>query len=146
MVTRKTTERVAGWLATRIRKGQEAFASFMTRRTARLSKGAQQAGLLLFCLLFGGASFLAFWSAFQKEPHPQWKSQPLTLPRYFNQPGDAGTPALTRKDQQQVRQLRKYMDSLYTYDRRRYDSLNRLRPGLLDSLRELGALIDSPLK
>jgi hypothetical protein len=145
---RDRADKLAALLATQLHRQQQRFTSFLTKQTAPLSKRGQLAGLVVFCLLFGGASFLAILGAFQRKTSSPVKPIPVTVPKYFNRSGEALPPSLTRKDFEQIHHFKNYLDSLYGSQEGRavYDSLIRERPGLLDSLRQMETIFYSPSK
>jgi len=141
-------DKMASLLATFLRKVQEKWAICMAKWTAPLSKRALQFIMILYCLLFGGASLFAFLDVFRQNAPTLIKPATLTVPKYYKQPGVVLTPLLTPQDREYINRFKTHLDSLNSSlgGRAVYDSLLRERPGLLDSLRRIEDFFYSPSK
>ena len=144
------SEKVAGVIATYLLRIQKGFARFMAARTAGLSKKGLKIWLAIFCASFGGASIVALLGVFasKEKGGDNLKPTPLSFPQYYHQSDRRPLPALSHRDMVKIVRFRKYMDSLANSSsgRKIYDSIQRVRPHLLDSIRTLETFYQSQVK
>ncbi len=141
-------DKIAGWMAAYLLRVQNAFACFMAAKTAGLSGRVKTIYLLIFCLLFGGLSLNAFIGVFQKRSNTQLKPAQLSVPKYYDKPGDNNMPVVTSEEMRGIIRFKRYMDSLQMTEtgKASYDSILAIRPGLMDSLQMMESFYRSQSK
>lgn len=144
------SEKVAGVIATYLLWIQKGFARFMAARTAGLSNKSLKIWLAIFCVAFGGASFLALLGVFagKDKGGDNLKPTSVSFPHYYHQSDWRPLPTLSHRDMLKIVRFRKYMDSLATSPsgQKIYDSIQQVRPHLLDSVRTLETFYQSQVK
>lgn len=136
-------QRVAAWGERR----QRAWADRLNRRTAGWSSGRIRSLLLVFCVAFGSASLFSVVQSVSR-PAGGLIIDQVSVPSHVLQPEGHRTPGaatVSSEERQHVQAFRDYLDSLRRDSRgqKTYDSIQLLRPGLLDSLRWLEALYNA---
>ncbi|HUC79482.1 MAG TPA: hypothetical protein VMR70_01145 [Flavisolibacter sp.] len=142
------SDKAARWIASKLISAQRGFADFMAARTVGLSKRSVQVGLLLFCLCFGGLSVYVLSDVFRKrfDVVNTIKPDQLAVPKHYMRADPMPLPVITRKELAIMSQFRKYMDSLMLTPegKQTYDSVLKVRPHLLDSIRLIESYYQSP--
>lgn len=137
-MTEVGSDKGAAFLAGSINRVQSAWANWMNRKTKRLSKKRKVLLLVIFCVLSVALSFALIVRSIQgraftikysaiKRPVTVYKENPIL--------DDKGSIL-------NIIRFRKYMDSL-SKDRngkRTFDSIQKARPGLMDSVVEIEKL------
>lgn len=117
------------------------LAGFLNRRTAKLSTGGKKAFLIAVCLVFGGMSVYLmikpFWHPMKVDA--SLKPKAISVPEHANKTGDENLyphVLVTEEDMKEVRNFKRYMDSLKNSGKGRplYDSILKARPGLMDTV------------
>lgn len=115
---------------------QRKWAESMHQLTRNWTVTQKKIALVCFCTLLGAHSGIALYQAFNPRPKKQTVipvtriRQPLIQESRIRAPS-SGDPAYRR-----VRQIHAWLDSLQTTTegRKRYDSLMKKRPGLMDTI------------
>lgn len=142
----EATHKVAGRIVRAVRWLQEKWVTLMERSTKSFTRKHWMVGLCFFGLITGGLSIYLIVDSFSTN-QPSLTIHSIRRPRYVTRSGDERSPAPGINDTLPLR-LKKflcYMDSLQQSSRgkRIYDSIQRVRPGLLDSVRQLQGMYDS---
>lgn len=136
-------DRLAKGIAGSIIKMQNGFATFMSKRTEKLSSSTMKYMLVVFLLCGSGLSVYFIISAFKKNGQSKAiKIDRLSVPRYYDKNGDESTQPgffITKKEHEEMQAFKNYMDSLHHTKTgiRIYDSIILNRPGLMDSIHQL---------
>lgn len=124
-------------------KAARALSRWFEKRPRRCKKLL----LFLFCIAFSCGSIAALVSAFQHKRPPQFTIGAIRLPPHATGNGyppapPNDIPPFVRKE---VSAFRHYVDSLRkdSMGRSVFDSLVRVRPGLLDSLAQLERILQT---
>lgn len=128
---------ILGRAGAAIDRHQRKVAQYLNCKTAKLNPKQQAAGLLLFCLLFGGSSAFTIWHSLDSPAAPI-KIQSLSAPRpaVVLDKSVSQRLELSEGELESIRLFRRYLDSLQLTKSGQmvYDSIARMRPGLMDSL------------
>ena len=126
------SDKGAAFIADSINKVQSGWANWMNRKTRGLSKRSKVMFLLVFCALSIALSFALVvrnlkGSAFAM-PYSTIR-RPIVTPKESPNLRDEGSI-------RNITRFRKYMDSLSKddYGKRTFDSIQKARPGLMDSV------------
>lgn len=130
-----------------IRKKQQRAADWLQQRSQRYSKKKLILGLVLFCLLFGGGSIYVLISSFNRNKYTI-AIQPISIPahvidtsRLFKE-----IPVLEEQINQNIHRFKLHLDSLYKYAPAAFDSIMKIRAGLIDSLMFVESIYQQQLK
>jgi hypothetical protein len=137
----KAGDIAAGWIAAGIEKIQCKWADAMAVIFSKMSSGWIKAVTISCVLLMAGISTTLVVSGFGrpvkmfKIPSEMTKPLPLLQPPRYN-------PAIPEGLLKRIEKFRRYLDSLSTTPAGRHerDSLMRVRPGLMDSLKRIEAV------
>jgi len=129
---------------------QRKAAGYLNARMANVRGARLRVVLAVFCVVSVGVVVYSCWQGMQQEA----ASAVVTPVKRMAAPPTAELPAppvaygLTVREENSVRALRRYLDSLQetASGKRVYDSLARRRPGLLDSLALLEKMCSGSLK
>ncbi|MBN8877635.1 MAG: hypothetical protein J0I32_08835 [Sphingobacteriales bacterium] len=140
-----TNDKVAGRMVRAMRWIQEKWVHLMQHSTKSFTRKQWMTGLYIFCLITGGCSIYLVIDSFSSNK-TSIKIHSIRRPKYVTRTGEEGMPAPTATDSLPFR-LKKflfYMDSLQQSKngKRIYDSIQGVRPGLLDSVRKLQGMYD----
>lgn len=130
-----------------IKKKQQRAADWLQQHTRHYSKRTQLTGLIIFCLLFGGSSVGIVIGVLQgKGQHITVQSisvpaHALDTSRLFKE-----LPVLEQQLQENIQRFKRHMDSLYQYAPAAFDSVMKIRPGLIDSLTLVESIYQQQLK
>lgn len=133
-------DKVAQGVAKSILRIQSGFAKFMSQRTAKISSSGLKACLAIFFLSGSSFSIYIVVSAFTKRSSSKAiHIDRLSVPKYYNNESDERSLQITKQEFEEVQLFKKYMDSLSQSNsgRHEYDSIIKVRPGLMDSVKEL---------
>ena len=120
---------------------QTKLAGFLNRKTEGLSTRGKKAFLFAVCLVLGGMSLYLmvkpFWHPMK--PDASLKPKAISVPEHANKTGDENLyphVLVTEEDMKEVRNFKRYMDSLKNSGKGRplYDSILKARPGLMDTV------------
>lgn len=148
-------EKAASGIARMINGVQNRFGETLNKKTANLTQRGKIVLLIVFCLVFGGASAYIIIDELSSSRSSSrlLKTNPISVPKHVDKTGDKsqGIEAfISPEDIRRIKQFRRYMDSLKTSKHGIviYDSIIKARPGLMDSVNEVERLygIDSLLK
>jgi hypothetical protein len=140
------SDKAAFGIARLINGMQAWFGSTLNNKTAHLSRRGKLALLIVFCLFFGGGSLYIMVDGFVSNKSSEiFRSKSIAVPHHAGQSGLDGSrikALITSKDMFKIEQFRRYMDSLKSSKRgvALYDSIIKVRPGLMDSLTEVERL------
>jgi hypothetical protein len=130
-----------------VRKKQQRAADWLQQRSKRYSKRTQLTGLVIFCLLFGGSSVCIVIGVLQGKGKII-TVQPISVPahvidtsRLFKE-----LPVLEQQIQENIQHFKRHLDSLYQYAPAAFDSVMKIRPGLIDSLMLVESIYQQQLK
>lgn len=136
-------DKVAQGIAGFILKLQQGFASFMTRLTAKMSSATMKVSLIVFLSFGTSLSFYFIVAAFVKEtPGKNFKIQRISVPRNLYEDSRVQHGFVITKEEYD--EMRKYTDSLR--GSKVYDSMMAVRPGLMDSTKELESIYEQNKK
>ena len=124
---------------TAVNNRQHQLADYLQRQSLKISRTALYIWFAVFCLISGSASVLVVVRAFKGDSSKS-KVISISVPKYVAPPESKGFPGkgdLSNIALQSVQLLRRRIDSLKIHNRQCYDSIMQVRPGLLDSIRQL---------
>jgi len=137
-------DKLALKLAGLISKLQTMFAGEMNRLFDGVSPSRMKKVLLLFCAVTCLLSSYCIIKALKTDSdHNSLKVDHSKTPGYFDKTGEAPTHNGVLIDEEsfsKVQVFRRYMDSLKVSDSSKFDSIQRQRPGLMDSITTLESL------
>ena len=128
--------KVVLWVLALQRKGADRLNGVV----ARLPLKKIKFGLLFFCLLAGGWSgYLIVGGIAGKKKATALYINHVSVPKHYDKAGEAGIGenGLDVQTTAHLRAIKTFMDSLAQHDQIAYDSLLRIRPGLMDTVRFL---------
>jgi hypothetical protein len=120
---------------------QTKLAGFLNRKTVKLSTVGKKVFLIAVCLVFGGMSLYLmvkpFWHPTKLDT--SLKPKAISVPEHANKTGDENLyphVLVTEEDMKDVRNFKRYMDSLKNSVNGRplFDSILKARPGLMDTV------------
>ena len=133
--TDKIAQRIVGvW-----RKAQSGFASLLHQWVNPLGTRKKKGCLLLVCFLIGGYSLSLIVKGFLPGKKTTLPIQRITMP-VARDVIDKKRIILSPGDDHRLQRVHAYLDSVKDRDPKTYDSLLRMRPHLLDSLRWLDSI------
>ena len=126
------SDKGAAFLAGSIHKVQSGWAKWMNRKTKGLSKKSKVLCLIIFCALSIALSFALVVRNLKESAF----AIPFTAIRRPTIPPDASPIPQDKGSIRNIIRFRKYMDSLSkdNYGKSTFDSIQRARPGLMDSV------------
>ena len=144
-------ENLAGNLPMRVIRLQERCATFMQKQTERLSFKGKLMLLALFCLLSGSLSIYLFTRSLMGHHPASISVSNIKAPLYGGKPGDENARSsltITKQEYERIKYFRQYMDSLALSPSGKplYDSIQRDRPGLIDSIALVEKFYQSQIK
>lgn len=121
-----------------IEKHQRRWATRLTEKTQNVPVVVLKRWLVAFCFVLGSLNIVIAVRAFYEPPGFK-KPQPIAVPAHTLLPPETlleRTQTLSAQQWTNLQRYRQYMDSLKqtSSGMSRYDSLQRLYPGLLDSI------------
>ena len=126
-------------------KVQVKFSKVMSSFTKTFSEKKLKVLLVVFCLLGGGSSIYLIAEAIFKHEQPALNIEKINIPKYYDQGGDLLTGKYVEPDgNESLQSFRRYMDSLQEVKLR--DSILKIRPKLMDSLKLLKEIFNSKIK
>lgn len=118
---------------------QGGWANWMMKRTENFSRRTWVVLLILFILSTSTYSVYLAVSAFTGKASNAISITPIKKPTHITETGEAnrGTAEVSEAEYSRIKKFRVYMDSLARSPSGKilYDSINRQRPGLMDSVR-----------
>jgi hypothetical protein len=131
----------------KVKRFQRLWADFMQRQTERLSVRGKQVIVISICVLSAVYCSHVIYQSFLSRRSSIFSVTPIHTPSLVTHTGEAnaGSTIMPEAQYRQISNFRKYIDSLNTsvYGKSIADSLLRLRPGLMDSIRQLEAIYNS---
>src|SRR5215831_7772988 len=147
---RRVSDKLAGSIANGFLKVQAGFASFMNKKTDRLTKSGQKILLAGTCMLFGGLSLYTLIGSFRSRHDLPILQRPTSVhvPRHFNHSGDENSRGQTIISESEIKKIHlfeNYMDSLARTKQGKmiHDSILSVRPGLMDSIKMIESIFES---
>jgi len=138
-------EKAAGWFVGKVLWLQVNWASYMNRKVNVLSVRSKKFGLMVFA----GLSFLICVSIVIecfRQP-TSIKVHSIAAGKHKTSTGEVPARSLIpEREYKRIVAFHHYMDSIAVSNRREFDSINRCRPGLLDSAMALEKLYHSQNK
>jgi len=126
-------------------KVQVKFSKVMGSFIKKFSVKKLKALLVVFCLLGGGSSIYLIAEAIFKHEQPALKIEKINIPKFYDQGGDLQTGrTIEPESYKDLQSFRRYMDSLQEVKLR--DSILKIRPKLMDSLKLLKEIFNSKIK
>lgn len=119
---------------------QAGWAGWMERTTAGMGRKAWIAAMLCLICCVGGYSSYLILRVFTTKPVTVIQVAKIRKSTYSGQTGEPKAIAkISEAEYERIVKFHKYMDSLAARPETRsaYDSLTRLRPGLLDSIKQV---------
>jgi hypothetical protein len=121
-----------------LNKRLHTYADYLQKRTERLSIKRKRLGLFVFCLLFGVISICIVIKSFTNNKNI-FLVHPITLPAIIHKSDNdllSAQPSISEKEFHRIELFKSYMDSLQKSETGRYvyDSINKARPHLIDSI------------
>lgn len=144
----KAAKGIAGFIL----KMQNGFATFMGKRTEKLSSSTMKFILVIFLLSGSSLSIYFIVTAFIKKEQPKaLRIDRLSVPRYYNKNGDEPIQPgffISKQEHEEMQAFKTYMDSLHRTKKGKlvYDSIMLNRPGLMDSVNKLEQLYQQQLQ
>jgi hypothetical protein len=142
-----------GKIAGGIHRMQRRFGNTLNKKTSKFTRRGKIVLLVLICLFFGGGSLYVLVDGLSDRSAVQnSKPNAIQAPAHIDKTGDArGEESIvTEREIKRIKSIRNYLDSLQTSveGKKIMDSIVRVRPGFLDSLREVEYLygIDTTTK
>lgn len=130
---------IANNIAQKCIKFQEQSATYMQRKSERLSDQAKKFVLVLFFLLSCGYCLYLISEGFFNSKSKTFSIAPIKIPEHLSKAGDKnkGTVIVSKAEYERIHRFKLYMDSLArnASDKRLYESILSRRPGLMDSIR-----------
>jgi hypothetical protein len=119
---------------------QTRWASYMQRKTEKLSCSAKKYCLLLFCMVSVGCSFYLLTACLRHNTGRDLRISSINVPVHSTESGEENTRSfllITKKEFQRIERFRRYLDSLGRSERGKIlrDRILFTRPGLMDSIR-----------
>jgi hypothetical protein len=128
-------------LGAAINKRQRGLADYLTQKTAGFSKTKLLVLLILFSALWGGSSAYIIWKGLNRVTATPSVMTSIHAPRLIYEDSVFGPDRFDSAIVfRRIELFRIYVDSLRYREPRRYDSILRARPGLMDSLRAVERL------
>lgn len=139
------SERAAQTVVQAFSKIQNGFASVMNKAFEHMAPKKLKVGLVLFCILSGGFSIylLVFPIMSPLNRQKNIKVDQLNIPKHIKDAGDNKMASDVYVDEATFRRIisfKRYMDSIKTNERAKYDSIILGRPKLMDSVTVLEQL------
>jgi len=128
---------------------QRKAANYLNGKTGHWGKQQLRVLMVVCCIVFGGGAALVIWQAFHSAgvvPNVEAIRKPNhVLPKDAALSAEIG---LSDGELQNIRAFRRHLDSLQQTiaGKRKYDSIARHRPGLLDSLQFIEKVYQRQLK
>jgi hypothetical protein len=119
-------------------------ANSLNKKINALSIQKIKTGLVIFCLLFGATSMYTVYRGFQKKKENRIAIQPIRLPKSIKS-GMMENQEIIRHSYQKIKSFQNYMQELKKNNPSKADSLLRLRPGLMDSVKIILKLYETQL-
>lgn len=119
---------------------QHRFARRMNKMIGTMNPKRLTLTLILFALLCGGFSIYLIVNSVTRKPATNLHVEQVAVSKHFNRTGDEKTIGDAYVDVQTFQNItafKRYMDSLKTFRRGRYDSILVIRPHLMDSVATL---------
>jgi hypothetical protein len=135
-------DKAAGWFVAKVLWLQNKWAFYMDRRVNKLSVRSKKFGLMVFV----GLSLLICMSIVIETFTGSNKSSSLKIGKMRKQPlveEVRVSSSISERDYKRIVAFHHYMDSISVSEPRKFDSINRCRPGLLDSAKEIEKLYHS---
>lgn len=115
---------------------QRKWADYLEARCSRFSRLTLYVCLGVFCLFFASICIYIISSAFY--PNAAINSiQPISVPKHVLRPAPPEQFTGMSKEYKQMLKFQKQLDSLQLYNKERYESIRKARPGLIDSLQQV---------
>lgn len=134
-----------------IDKTQRRCADYLTEKVKSWSRSRIKIALVIFCLIQGGASSYILVSVFRPS-RARINVEKVSIPSHIIQKDTSGRdekePVLSEKSYQRLKAFQSYMDSLQRDQagRQIYDSILRVRPGLLDSITQIESIYQQQIR
>lgn len=115
---------------------QRKWAESMHKLTRNWTGTQKKTALICFCTLLGAHSGIALYQAFNPSPKKQTVIPVTRMHRPLLQESKIRAPSSGDPAYRRVKQIHAWLDSLQTTaeGRKRYDSLMKKRPGLMDTI------------
>jgi hypothetical protein len=154
--TEETTtakDKLATGIASAFLRVQRGFASFMNRKTEKLTMKGQKVFLIGVCLLFGGLSLYTLIAGLTSKNGRSILQRPASIhvPKHFDRSGDEDSKSsivITESEMDKIHRFERYMDSLSKTKNGKiiHDSILDTRPGLMDSIKMIETIYQSQKK
>lgn len=134
-----------------IDKTQRRCADYLAEKVKGWSRSRIKIALVIFCLIQGGTSTYILISVFRTSS-TKINVEKVSIPSHVIQKDTSGRdeqePVLSEKSYQRLKAFRNYMDSLQhdQAGRQIYDSILRVRPGLLDSVTQIESIYQQQIR
>ena len=140
-----TSNKIASRIAGGINRMQRWFGETLNKKTNKFTRRGKIELMLVICLFFGGGSLYVLVDGLSDRAAVQnSKPNAIQAPAHIDKTGDArdAESVLTERELTRIKSIRNYLDSLQTSieGKKIVDSIVRVRPGFLDSLREVERL------
>jgi hypothetical protein len=136
--TLNMSDKIAGKIANAGIKVQTSFANGMNKIVKNMGVKKLKSLLILFCLSAGGYSIYLFTNAIVSPEikQPAFKIDQVDVPKHINKTADELIPEASVDEAtfQKIQGFKKYMDSLRQEKSYLYDSINTVRPFLMDTV------------
>ena len=140
--TPTASNKIASRIAGGINQMQHWFGNTLNRKTSKFTRRGKIVLLVIICLFFGGGSLYVLVDGLSDRTAVEnSKPNAIQAPAHIDKTGDAGEEEsiLTEGEIKRIKSIRNYLDSLQTSveGKKIIDSIVRMRPGFMDSLREV---------
>lgn len=132
----KVAGRIAGWMIL----VQRRWAVMMSKLVSRIPIRKKKWMVILFAGICCSYSLFLIAGSITGRMHSGFNVQSIQRPKYVVQPGDDSVKVLlSRPEKLKMQRFVKFMDSLQKTESGKiiYDSIQRYRPGLLDSVLQI---------
>lgn len=136
--------KASGWVDVRLRK----VAAYLNAKAAHWGRRQVLTALCVFCVGIGGCSVWIIWQSFH-QPARAVEVKMIRAPKHSLLEREEELPrqGLSEREASGIARFQHYLDSLKgsVTGRQVYDSLARVRPGLLDSLQLVQSIFSEQL-
>jgi hypothetical protein len=133
-------DKVAMKLAKLLLKIQVKFSKFMSKSVNKVSAKRLKIWLIVFCLLGGGFSIYLITGSIFQSKISEFKIEAINVPKVSNHESNLRSEQFVDEDfYKAIESFDQFMDSLRQtkLGLKIYDSISKVRPGLLDSIKLL---------
>lgn len=140
---RPVLDKAASKIASACNRLQNGFANRMNKTVGKMNTKRLKTTVVLFAIVFGSVSLYFIVNAVIGSGTPRPRVEQINVPKHFNKTGDEEALGHEYVDDETFHNIvafKRYMDSLKTFNRQRYDSIVIARPHLMDSVTALEQL------